>query len=155
VRSKIVIALTLSGLFVFPTTAALSHAASARENKLVSTIFKTAFRNIDLPNFSRGLPLATLFAVFSEPAEASAFPAADLSVGKEQQALILLGCAFLLVGIIWLRSARRAPHSVASQNPTSPPAPMSKPEPRKDPVWIDLELGSEPSETCNQEHISV
>jgi hypothetical protein len=131
--AKIVIALTLSGLIVFPTTAARSRGAISRE-----------------------LPQVTLFAVFAGLTEASAFPAADLSVEKEQQALILLGCALLLLGIFWLKSTRHATHAVASQKPTSFPAPRSTPpEPEKNPVWIEVELASEPTETCNQAHITV
>jgi hypothetical protein len=98
---------------------------------------------------------ATLFAVLAGPTGASAFPAADLSVGKEQQALILLGCAFLLLGVFWLKSARRAPHSVSSEKPTPCPAPRPEPEPEVNPVWIEMELTSEPPETRNQEQITV
>jgi hypothetical protein len=155
VTSKIVIALTLSSWFVFPTTAAPSHGPIARENKLISTSDNTGFPIVDLQTGSQQWPQVTLFLIFLGSARASPFPASDLSVGTERQGLILLGCALLLFGSFWLKRTRRAPRSVGNQKPAIlPPAPMYKPEP--DPVWIEVALSNESNpETCDEAQITA
>lgn len=153
--SRIVIALTLSSLVVFPTTPAPAHRPIAGENKSTSALFSTGFPHADLQTGPQQLPLVTLTVSFLGSTQASTFPATDLSVGTEQRGLILLGCTLLLFGFFWLKRRRRAPHSVDSQTPTTmPAAPVSRPEP--DPIWVEVQLTHEPNpETCDEAQIAV
>ncbi len=152
VRPKTLLALTLSIL-----AAIFMHAPAIHENNSVATQFKPSvdkfevgLLNVSLPARSQELPNTSLFASMSvlSPAVMS------ISVGQEQHALVLLGLAFLLGGLIWLKKARRAEVRPAVNYKTAvPPVVLPKMEPQ----WIEVELVTEPAspEACNEAQISV
>jgi hypothetical protein len=157
VRPKTLLALTLSILSaIFMTTA--QHAPAIPENNLAATQLKPGVDKFAVPSLNvnpRALSPDLSSNTFLSPSLSALSPAAIIiSVGQEQQALVLLGFAFLLGGLVWLKKARRVGERPAvSYKPAKPPVAL----PEMEPEWIEVELVTESASpgACNEVQISA
>jgi LPXTG-motif cell wall-anchored protein len=63
--------------------------------------------DVNLQVLSQGLPTNPVFPVFPAVTLALSSSVMNLGVGQEENGLILLGVVFLLLGLFWLKKARR------------------------------------------------
>jgi hypothetical protein len=142
-------------------TAAQLHAPVAiPENNLSATQFKPGIDkfavrslSVNLQALSQESPPSTFLS--ASMAALSPVAVMGISVGQEQHALVLLGFACLIGGLLWLKKARR--------EETRPTATNNKPAvphvvlPEMEPEWIEVELVTEsaPPEACNEAQISA
>jgi hypothetical protein len=159
VRPKTLLALTLSILSAIFMTMAPLHAPAIPENNSAATQLKPGVDKFAVPSLNvnpQALSPDLSSNTFLSASLSALSPAAiiSISVGQEQQALVLLGFAFLLGGLVWLKKARRVGERPAvSYKPAKPPVAL----PEMEPEWIEVELVTESASTgaCNEVQISA
>ena len=156
-RPKILISLSVSILSAIFITAAPSRAPAIRENNLAATQFKPSVdkfavrsSSVNLKALSQELSPNT----FLSASTLALSPALHISVGQEQRALVLLGIAFLLGGILWLKKARRAEERPAANNTPLEPL-VVLPKMATECIEVELVTKSTSSESCNEAQISA
>lgn len=115
---------------LFSVASAVSTTANTlciRQNNFFATEFKSGVHNLracpahlNAQAPLGGLPPSLIFHLLAGSGSVLSSPK-DLSVAQEQGALLLLGCAFLLLGFFWLRKLRQADASAARPKLTEHP----------------------------------
>lgn len=127
-RIKIAIFLLPSIFLAVFATAKSADVLSVRQNNLSATEFKSNGDNSPVRSdhwnaqaLAGGLPSSRVFHVLAGAESLLSLPI-DLSVAQEQSGLLALGCAFWLLGFLWLKKSRRAQQPAADRPLTERPA---------------------------------